>query len=295
MSIDERNFRSAYYEKVGFKSVEEKKSLEILLKDQQLECSKLKLFCLRFSVTASYRKRVWKLLLGVLPMNSECHEFVMDQRRQEYHDLLRALQVMRMIDSTTPKPQQFFAMWLLQFGKMHSKTNINVDSNFIPITQTVLSIFDDEKDTESYWVSKCFYDTVLKFEGDIPKLIEISWSIIEREESILFKYLYNMGVFEFLPLEKWFGSCFAEILHQSALVRIWDKICGGSYKILVFVFAVMVLNQKHCLIKATKSEDVLKCLSQIPEKTADVIVTKSIEMWQHNGSPLTVYDKPKPS
>ena len=32
----QRNFRSTYYEKVGFRGVEEKKSLEILLKDSPL-------------------------------------------------------------------------------------------------------------------------------------------------------------------------------------------------------------------------------------------------------------------
>lgn len=40
----QRNFRSVYYEKVGFRGVEEKKSLEILLKDDRLgEFYKLKL------------------------------------------------------------------------------------------------------------------------------------------------------------------------------------------------------------------------------------------------------------
>lgn len=64
MSLDERNFRSTYYEKVGFRSVEEKKSLEILLKDRHLDRTKLKQFCLRFSVPGSHRNLVWKLLLG---------------------------------------------------------------------------------------------------------------------------------------------------------------------------------------------------------------------------------------
>lgn len=65
MSLDERNFRSAYYEKVGFRNVEEKKSLEILLKDRHLDRAKLKQFCLRFSVPDSYRNLLWKLLLGI--------------------------------------------------------------------------------------------------------------------------------------------------------------------------------------------------------------------------------------
>ena len=47
-----RNFRSYYYEKVGFRGVEKKKSLEILLKDQPLDVIKLKQFCLRFPVPA---------------------------------------------------------------------------------------------------------------------------------------------------------------------------------------------------------------------------------------------------
>lgn len=64
MAVDERNFRSTYYEKVGFKSVEEKKSLEILLKDKTLDRIKLKQFCLRYSVPVVYRNLVWKVLLG---------------------------------------------------------------------------------------------------------------------------------------------------------------------------------------------------------------------------------------
>ncbi|CAH1973886.1 unnamed protein product [Acanthoscelides obtectus] len=104
-ATDERNFRSLYYEKVGFRNVEEKKSLEILLKDKPLDRGKLKQFCLRFSVPATYRNLVWKILLGVIPVHVDCHEFIMDQREQEYNDLLRALNVMRIIDQNTPKTQ----------------------------------------------------------------------------------------------------------------------------------------------------------------------------------------------
>lgn len=66
MATDERNFRSAYYEKVGFKSVEERRSLEILLKEKPLDLSKLRQFCLRFGVPTAHRNLVWKLLLGYL-------------------------------------------------------------------------------------------------------------------------------------------------------------------------------------------------------------------------------------
>lgn len=62
--MDERNFRSSYYEKVGCRGVEEKKSLEILMKEKPWDKVKLKQFCLRFTVPAAYRNIVWKVLLG---------------------------------------------------------------------------------------------------------------------------------------------------------------------------------------------------------------------------------------
>ena len=63
---EQRNFRSAYLEKVGIKGVEEKKSLEILLKEQPLNIIKLNQFCIRFPVPASYRPYLWKVLLGTI-------------------------------------------------------------------------------------------------------------------------------------------------------------------------------------------------------------------------------------
>uniref|UniRef100_A0A1Y7VJF2 TBC1 domain family, member 7 n=1 Tax=Mus musculus TaxID=10090 RepID=A0A1Y7VJF2_MOUSE len=60
----QRNFRSVYYEKVGFRGVEEKKSLEILLKDDRLDIEKLCTFSQRFPLPSMYRALVWKALLG---------------------------------------------------------------------------------------------------------------------------------------------------------------------------------------------------------------------------------------
>ncbi|KAJ8946916.1 hypothetical protein NQ314_008715 [Rhamnusium bicolor] len=243
---------------VGFKSVEEKKSLEILLKDKPLDRGKLKQFCLRFCVPASYRNLIWKLLLGVVPVHVECHSFIMDQRKQEYNDLLRALNIMRVIDINTSKPQVFLAMWLLQTG------NFTYDINL-----------GNEK-------------------ADIPKLIEYSYCLLEKEDSVLYKHLQKIGVLDNLPLVKWFDCCFAGILNETALGKIWDKLCGGSYKILVYVVVVLLTNLKHRLLKCNNLISFTQCIKNIPEETADVIANKSIDMWQQHGSPLTIYDKPKP-
>ena len=64
MADDKRNFRSYYYEKFGFRGVEEKKSIEILLNEKPLDLEKLSQFCLRFPVPSMHRAFVWKVLLG---------------------------------------------------------------------------------------------------------------------------------------------------------------------------------------------------------------------------------------
>lgn len=59
-----RNFRSTYYEKVGFCGIEEKKILDILIASSPLDIEKLSDFCVRFDL-ARRREEVWKLLLGM--------------------------------------------------------------------------------------------------------------------------------------------------------------------------------------------------------------------------------------
>ena len=103
-----------FFDKVGFRSVEEKKSLEMLLRDRPFDKAKLKQFCLRFTVPAIYRNLLWKILLGVIPVYEESHDFVMGQRTAEFNDLKRALRNAKMTNDTTKPHQMFLMMWLLR-------------------------------------------------------------------------------------------------------------------------------------------------------------------------------------
>ena len=75
----ERNFRSYYYEKMGFRGVEEKKSLDILLREKPVDLDRIHNFCLRFPLPSIYRVQVWQLVLGVLPTNTHNTDFVWTQ------------------------------------------------------------------------------------------------------------------------------------------------------------------------------------------------------------------------
>ena len=53
--VDDRNFRSHYYEKVGFRGMDERKTLEIILKDDPISLEKCVNFTLRCTIPAADR------------------------------------------------------------------------------------------------------------------------------------------------------------------------------------------------------------------------------------------------
>lgn len=141
----------------------------------------------------------------------------MDQRKQEYNDLYKALSVMKIIDQNTPKSHNFLAMWVLQMGNRLQDINTFAKKGFILIVQTFNKFFDDDSDI--YWLAKKFYDSILKFQADIPKLVERSHSLLEKEDGLFYKTLKENDILEQLPLEKWFDSCFAGVLQENALAK----------------------------------------------------------------------------
>ncbi|XP_018419158.1 PREDICTED: TBC1 domain family member 7 isoform X3 [Nanorana parkeri] len=160
----QRNFRSVYYEKVGFRGVEEKKSLEILLKDDRLDIEKICTFSQRFPLPSMYRILVWKVLLGILPPHQETHLVVMVHRREQFYDVHHALQVMRFINDTTPQTEAFLHMHQLEMGKLSRSSLYTLQKGF----EHYLNLEDSrlmahlkvcnalEKLPYDLWFRKCF-------------------------------------------------------------------------------------------------------------------------------------------
>lgn len=98
---------------------------------------------------------------------------------------------------------------------------------FTAISNTLIKIFDDDVDT--YWISKGFYISVKNFHDCIPKLVEACKAILEREDKVLFRHLSELGTFEGKEITISFNCLFADILHETALVKIWDKIVGKCF------------------------------------------------------------------
>ncbi|GAB0096502.1 TBC1 domain family member 7 [Sergentomyia squamirostris] len=280
MGTDERNFRSVYYEKVGCRGVGETNKLENLLKEKVVDQGKLKQFCIRFAVPVRHRSMLWCSLLDVHPMYTNNLQCVMIQRKAVYTDLLRALKIMRIVDEAKmSKSRILYAMWLLETKRLHPGLNIaTCENNFISISETLLELFDNE--VEIYWMAKKFYQITEDIEKDWTKLISLTHSLFEKNYLDLYGHLEKHSLLQKLPLNKWYVTCFAGVLNETALARIWDKIIGGSFQILAFVLFKMFTKLDRSIYKCRNVDAVLECIEKLNKNDQDVIVTKSIEMWQ---------------
>lgn len=285
----QRNFRSAYYEKVGFRGVEEKKSLEILLKDTPLDLEKLSTFSQRFPLPSMYRIHVWKVLLDVLPPHSDSHALVGRYRQEQYRDILEALQVMRYIHQGTPSTHVHLRMFQLEnqaLPRCSETTPPGEDSeDFLSIGRAMEEIADDPVDC--YWLVKGFVKQFhSKFGDSVPHLPKSLEHYLSQEEPRLLAHLRGCGALPLLPYALWFRRCFAGCLPESSLQRVWDKVVSGSCKILVFVALEILLSYKILLMGIAQADAIASFLRKMPQENTDAIVAKAIDLWhKYCGTP----------
>ncbi|XP_077876679.1 TBC1 domain family member 7 isoform X2 [Ictidomys tridecemlineatus] len=215
----QRNFRSVYYEKVGFRGVEEKKSLEILLKDDRLDIEKLCTFSQRFPLPSMYRALVWKVLLGILPPHHESHAQVMMYRKEQYSDVLHALKVVRFVNDATPHVEVYLRMYQLECGKLPRSPSFPLepeDEVFLAIAKAMEEMVEDSVDC--YWIIRCFVNQLNnKYRDSLPQLPKAFEQYLNLEDSRLLTHLRACSAVSKLPYDLWFKRCFAGCLPESSL------------------------------------------------------------------------------
>ncbi|EHB10711.1 TBC1 domain family member 7, partial [Heterocephalus glaber] len=287
----QRNFRSVYYEKVGFRGVEEKKSLEILLKDDRLDIEKLCTFSQRFPLPSMYRALVWKVLLGILPPHHESHTQVMMYHKDQYCDVLHGLKVIRFVSDATPQVEVYLRMYQLESGKLPRSPSFRLepeDEVFLAIAKAMEEMVEDSVDC--YWIIRCFVNQLNnKYRDSLPQLPKALEQYLNLEDGRLLSHLKSCSAVSKLPCDLWFKRCFAGCLPASSLQRqvVWDKVVSGSCKILVFVAVEILLTFKIKVMALNSPEKITKFLENIPQDSSDAIVSKAIDLWhKHCGTPV---------
>ena len=69
--------------------------------------------------------------LGILPPHQASHDFVMQQRRQQYSDLHDALVAMRRVTDSNPQSEVFLKMFLVEEGLLPFEEINMVNCSFL--------------------------------------------------------------------------------------------------------------------------------------------------------------------
>ena len=81
--------------------------------------------------------------------------------------------------------------------------------------------------------------------------------------SAIHSHCEKIGLNEEIPLWAWFARGFAGVLHFSALEKIWDKVIGGSIKILVYVALTRVELSQNALLGCHTANEAIRCLTKV--------------------------------
>ncbi|XP_050023250.1 TBC1 domain family member 7 [Dermacentor andersoni] len=279
MAAAEMNFRAHYYDKVGFRGINENRSLEILLSEKPIDLKKLSNFCRKFCLPSVHRLTVWKVLLGILPTFEENITSFEKDEEDQYNDLRRALEVMRVVRNGTPQADTIALMYLVGEGRLHLDIEQQMSDEEVQHIRSIASVFTKicGKEEEAYWLTRNFWKHLKKLAVDSDAMGKQVEDTLEKEDHELFQQLLKIKAFPVLPLETWFQRCFAEVLDEDALVRIWDKVIGGSTKILPDVAALLLMSLRAALLSATVTADVLTLLSKISKEASEAVVNRALE------------------
>ncbi|KAH9496675.1 TBC1 domain member 7 [Bulinus truncatus] len=287
MMDQERNFRTHYYEKVGFRAVEEKKSIEILLKEQPIKKEKLIQFCLRYGVPAMYRIYVWKIILGILPTNQASQEYVWYHRGEQVKELEKAGRLLAPECTDGSLEHKVLRLKLIDEGCLPLKNKfLDTDpshSNFLSIVQATSSFVSS--DVDLFWISTRFYKHIQdSLSATIGQFSENILQCLKKEDQNqkLYQHLFEHQVLSVLPMREWLYTCYANILPENALERIWDRVIGESSTILIYVAVSIFLVLRRPLLALQSSVEMVNYLSKIPEDCGDRIVNEALDLLHKN-------------
>uniref|UniRef100_A0A0K2TDW8 TBC1 domain family member 7 n=2 Tax=Lepeophtheirus salmonis TaxID=72036 RepID=A0A0K2TDW8_LEPSM len=286
---DERNFRTHYYERVGFKGLNEK-TLDTLLNEEPRSIEKLQQFCLRFSVPSIMRLEVWKVIYEFSSIYSKNSSEMLWWKENPYFHIKQMEKRMQKITDDMSLPQELTVQFLVRQGwiKFDVKSQLKELSscNFTTIATSMVKI-TDSAEVASFYLSQELH----KFLHSHPKRImdDLEKSFIKKLSNIhpkLYSYCEKIDLLNNLPIRVWISRAFAGVIHENVLVKVWDKVIGGSMKILVFVaISIMELCNSRLQQSADWREG-LKIFDKLSEEDCSIIVQKAIDQWTKDGCQL---------
>ncbi|XP_003386738.1 PREDICTED: TBC1 domain family member 7-like [Amphimedon queenslandica] len=296
-----KNFRSAYYETLGFRENEKSISqLENQLKADLIDLPRLKAFCLKNSLPALYRPLVWKILLGAVPCHQdpETQKYVRDQKIEQFQDLKHSLSVLNAVHIPPPASyrvtggspispiENLVYMYGLEKGRF---SEIKRDSSLRKSLHDVAKVFLDCIDGDEMEIYFCFLGftaIINSIREHTKEMLEELMSYLIQKENVLYCHLSTLGVLQQIPCKRWFFECFLNEFPLPEIEIIWDRLIGGSYSVLIYIAISLILHRKRALLMSKSIVQALKLFDQLLGSDASIVLKQGLELWEHSGSAL---------
>ena len=92
---------------------------------------------------------------------------------------------------------------------------------------------------EVYWIARGLASSLRTGLQDTRSMFECLANLLGEEDSLL-AHLEAIGAVRFDGYKSLWERAFAGVFQPSLLARLWDKVIGGSIKILVYVLACIL-------------------------------------------------------
>jgi hypothetical protein len=175
-----------------------------------------------------------------------------------------------------PKAQIQSIIWLLFDGHLkfdyESQLTEFWPRNFSAISETMFKIYESQNrtnaDVEVFYLSQGLADLLKRFSSNdiITEAIQSFLHILSTNQgtSNIYPHLDKIGLTQGTePFRTWFSRGFAGVLNTPALEKIWDKVIGGSLKILVFAAVALIESCKMALLTCQTSQEAVRCLTAV--------------------------------
>jgi len=281
---EQRNFRAQYYEKMGFRCVEEKRSLEPLLRESPVDGAKLAQFVRAHLVPGIYRPLVWRLLLKVQPCHAAVGEFVAARRRETYEDTVHHLRVLGEVTDATPAALGCWLGWLLNTGRLVRMTRPQIrrqkDAPQLQVAELVLDLFDCR--VEQFFVCCRLWQLQRAALEQLPAQLPWLVQLLEREDPQLAAHLQQLGVLargDATPLHNWIDTLFCGVLPGSSVERIVDKLVAGAERILPVTAVSLLVTHRRQLLAVEETSAARATLERLSEEDTDRVVSRALDLW----------------
>lgn len=269
---EERNFRLPYYDKI-LKGVD-LKAIDKLLEERPVNLTKLQQYVLKFGLTSTRRVIAWKTLLGITARTEPGDEYIENIHKETCNFLESALKSLSMINGCTKNSTKLLLMYILEIKDLSFDIDKQLASQDNVTCNAIAMSFENFgfPFVDTYWLMRTF---LLKLEEQRQNILKMAQKFT-IEDKDLEKHLEETGAIDVLPISVWFCRCFSGIIHDSCLVRLWDRLVSGSFKILPIIAKYTLLELKDDLLTISSSTEIRRKLLEPTPLSFSENITRNV-------------------